>query len=349
MIPLKQYFFTALTIILMMVVVSCTKVPEPEQSDSGSLLSTEPASTVFTAVTTEQTSVVITTTTITAFDMQYVPAFHGEPFCEINNSLPFFKEQELTTEVYESYPPLDALGRCGECMACIGQELMPTEKRGSIGMVRPSGLQLVRYDGLVDGNYLFNRCHLIAHMLTGQNANECNLITGTRYLNKEGMLPFEIMTADYIRETGNHVLYRVTPIFEAENLVASGVLMEALSVEDNGAGLRFNVYCYNVQPGITIDYLNGDSRLDDEAEETPEPDTILLPDFSESEDVLDRTLPAEEQEQEPDYILNVKRKKFHDPGCPSVADINEQNKEAYIGDREALIEQGYQPCGRCKP
>ena len=346
---MRKTVLTLLMLLELICIAGCTKIPEQEPPDAVPLLSALPESAIFTAVTTEQTTTVITTTTITAFDMQYVPAFHGEPFCEINNSLPFFKEQERTTEAYESYPPLDALGRCGECMACIGQELMPAEKRGSIGMVRPSGWQLVRYDGLVDGNYLFNRCHLIAHMLTGQNANECNLITGTRYLNKEGMLPFEIMTADYIRETGNHVLYRVTPIFEVENLVASGVLMEALSVEDDGAGVRFNVYCYNVQPGITINYLNGNSRLDDEAEETSEPDIILLPDFSESDDVPDRNLPSEEQEQQPDYILNVKRKKFHDPSCPSVADINEHNKEAFIGDREALIEQGYQPCGRCKP
>ena len=292
---------------------------------------------------------VITTTTITAFDMQYVPAFQGEPFCKINNSIPFFKEQQRTTEAYEYYPPLDELGRCGECIACVNQELMPTEKRGSIGMVKPSGWQLVRYDGLVDGNYLFNRCHLIAHMLTGQNANECNLITGTRYLNKEGMLPFEIRTADYIRETGNHVLYRVTPIFESDNLVASGVLMEALSIEDDGDGLCFNVYCYNVQPGITINYLNGDSWLSDEVEETSEPDIILLPELSESDIIPDRNMPVDDHEQHPDYILNVKRKKFHDPSCPSVADIKEQNKENYIGDRETLIEQGYQPCGRCKP
>lgn len=328
--------------------IGCSKAPTDQVSDDMKQIIDADTDFYTTAITISETTI-ITTTTITAFDLQYVPEYHGEPFCEINNSLPFFKEQELTTEVYESYPPLDALGRCGECMACIGQELMPSEKRGSIGMVRPSGWQLVRYDGLVDGNYLFNRCHLIAHMLTGQNANACNLITGTRYLNKEGMLPFEIMTADYIRETGNHVLYRVTPIFEQENLVASGVLMEALSVEDDGEGLRFNVYCYNVQPRITINYLNGDSRLDDEAEESSEPDIILLPDISESDDVPDRILPAEEQEQQPDYILNVKRKKFHDPSCPSVADINEHNKEAYIGDREALIEQGYQPCGRCKP
>ena len=347
---MKHNFFMILAIIIMLVATGCMKaVEQAGETSIPSEQSELPMHPAITSISAEFNKEELTTTTITAFDYNNIPIYHDEPFCEINNSLPFFKEQELTTDVYEHYPPLDDLGRCGECIACIGQELMPTESRGSIGMVKPSGWQLIRYDGLVDGNYLYNRCHLIAHMLTGQNANERNLITGTRYMNKEGMLPFEIMTADYIRETGNHVLYRVTPIFEADNLIASGVLMEALSVEDQGQGLQFNVYCYNVQPGITINYLNGDSTLTGETDQPEERVIILLPESSEPEEVPDRNLPADEQTQQPDYILNVKRKRFHDPSCPSVADISEQNKEEYIGDREVLIEQGYQPCGRCKP
>lgn len=189
--------------------------------------------------------------------VQDVPAFFGEPYISINQNVPEFT-QPLTTEGYEYYSPLDALGRCGYAMACIGPELMPDEERGSIGQVKPSGWQTVKYDS-IDGKYLFNRCHLIGYQLTGENANEENLITGTRYLNIEGMLPFENMVADYIKETGNHVLYRVTPVFDGNNLVARGVQIEALSVEDNGEGISFHVYCYNNQPGIVINYENGES------------------------------------------------------------------------------------------
>ena len=199
-----------------------------------------------------------------AFDLKDVPEYNGISYCDINNSQPFFTEDEMTVFSYEYYSPLDELGRCGECMACIGKDIMPTEKRESIGMVKPSGWQLARYDGIIDGKYLFNRCHLIGFQLTGENANECNLITGTRYMNEEGMLPFENMTASYVKKTNNHVMYRVTPIFEGENLLASGVLMEAESVEDRGEGLKFNVFCYNVQPQIYIDYSTGENHLTDD-------------------------------------------------------------------------------------
>ena len=168
----------------------------------------------------------------------------------------------MTTSSFERYAPLDSLGRCGVAYANIGKDIMPTEERGSIGMVKPSGWHSIRYEN-VDGKYLYNRCHLIGYQLSAENANTSNLITGTRYLNIQGMLPFENMVADYIRETGNHVLYRVTPIYEGDNLVASGVLMEAYSVEDEGDGICFNVYCYNVQPGIVIDYATGASALAD--------------------------------------------------------------------------------------
>ena len=192
-----------------------------------------------------------------------VPDYSGDASAVIANNVPAFKDEDLTAESYESYSPLDSLGRCGEAEACIGQDLMPTEKRGSIGMVKPSGWKTVRYDDLIDGKYLYNRCHLIAFQLAGENANEKNLITGTRYMNVKGMLPFEEDVADYVKETGNHVMYRVTPIFVKDDLVARGVQMEAYSVEDKGEGICYNVFCYNVQPGINIDYKTGDnSRIE---------------------------------------------------------------------------------------
>ena len=192
------------------------------------------------------------------FSLDSVPAYSQKPYAVINNNIPYFTEADYTTESYEYYSKLDSLGRCGVCIASIGRDLMPSEERGPIGKVRPSGWHTIKYDN-IDGNYLYNRCHLIGYQLTGENANTANLITGTRYLNVQGMLPFEDMTADYIKETGNHVLYRATPVFDGDNLVADGVLLEGYSVEDNGAGICFNVFCYNVQPGIEIDYATGDS------------------------------------------------------------------------------------------
>lgn len=190
-----------------------------------------------------------------------IPAYSGEPYVAINGNVPYFSDAEMTTTSFEDYSPLDSLGRCGVAYSCVGTETMPTEKRGSIGQIKPSGWRTVKYD-FVDGKYLFNRCHLIGYQLTAENANERNLITGTRALNIDGMLPFENMTADYIKETGNHVLYRVTPMFDGNDLVAKGVLIEAKSVEDNGDGILFCVFAYNVQPGVTIDYATGDNEAD---------------------------------------------------------------------------------------
>lgn len=254
--------------------------------------------------------------------MEEIPAYAGEPYVVIHDNVPSFTQEDLVTDSYESYSELDALNRCGVVMACIGQDLMPTQERGSIGQVKPTGWQTVKYD-CVDGKYLYNRCHLIGFQLTGENANECNLITGTRYLNVEGMLPFENMVADYVTETGNHVLYRVTPIFEGDNLVASGVQMEAQSVEDDGEGIAFNVYCYNVQPGVEIDYATGDSWLAEQTEATTGGGQT--------------------------YVLNTSSQKFHLPECSSVESIQEQNKQTVTCDRQDLIDQGYEPCGRCDP
>lgn len=249
-----------------------------------------------------------------------VPAFSGEPYVVINDNEPEFDQNEIRNKSYESYAPLDDLGRCGTAVACIGVDLMPTEERGAIGQVKPSGWQTVKYD-FVDGKYLYNRCHLIGFQLTGENANEKNLITGTRYMNVEGMLPFENMVADYIKETQNHVLYRVTPIYDGDNLVARGVQMEALSVEDGGEGIAFNVYVYNNQPGVIIDYATGLSQVED----------------------------SEQQNQDQKYILNINSKKFHVESCRNVTTIKETNKETYTGTRQDLIDRGYTPCGECQP
>ena len=193
--------------------------------------------------------------------LEDIPAYSGQAYVAVNGNEPFFTQEDLTTTSYETYAPLDGLGRCGPAEACVGQDLMPTEPRGRISSVKPTGWQVSKYD-FVDGKNLYNRCHLIGYQLTAENANKQNLITGTRYLNVTGMLPFENLVADYVRETGNHVLYRVTPIFDGTDLVARGVLMEAWSVEDDGEGVCFNVYCYNVQPGVIIDYSTGANQLE---------------------------------------------------------------------------------------
>lgn len=188
------------------------------------------------------------------------PKYDAVPYVEINNNKPFFDKDGITTESFEVYSDLDYLGRCGTAYANISKDLMPTEERGEIGAVKPTGWHTVKYPDIIEDRYLYNRCHLIGYQLSGENANVQNLITGTRYMNIEGMLPFENIVAEYIKETNNHVLYRVTPIFEGKNLLAEGVLMEAYSVEDSGAGVEFCVFIYNVQPGIEIDYRTGSSK-----------------------------------------------------------------------------------------
>lgn len=195
----------------------------------------------------------------TSVSLKEVPAYSGEPYVEINGNEPDFPEDNSGEQSFETYSELDSLGRCGEAYASLGVDLMPTEERGSISHVKPTGWHSIQYDH-VDGKSLYNRCHLIGFQLTGENANEKNLITGTRYMNVDGMLPFENMVADYVKETKNHVLYRVTPIFEGDNLLADGVQMEAYSVEDDGEAISFNVFVYNVQPGVTLDYATGESK-----------------------------------------------------------------------------------------
>ena len=270
-----------------------------------------------------------------------VPEYSGDPYVEINDNQPEFEDYELTTEAFEEYSELDELGRCGTAEACVGEETMPTEERGNISSVKPTGWKNKDYDN-VDGGRLYNRCHLIGFQLTGENANEKNLITGTRYMNTEGMLPFENMVADYVHETDNHVLYRVTPIFDGDDLVASGVQMEAESVEDDGAGVCFNVYVYNVQPQITINYATGDNWESDTVESDKD-----LSEYDETDRLEDPEGSWAEEEQT--YILNVNSHKFHLPECSGAKDMKEQNKREFTGTRSELIEEGYEPCGSCNP
>lgn len=260
-----------------------------------------------------------------------VPVYSGEPYTELNGNIPYFTDREKTEDVFEHYSDLDTLGRCGTAYANICKELMPTEKRGEIGIIKPTGWHTVRYDDIISDKYLYNRCHLIGFQLAGENANEKNLVTGTRYMNVDGMLPFENMIADYVKETDNHVLYRVTPIFVGDNLVCRGVEMEAYSVEDNGEGTSFHVFVYNIQPGIEIDYATGDSWV-----------------ANSMADIVDDT---EEHAQYATtlYVINAKTRKFHFPDCDSVGKISKQNKKERETDRAELIAEGYTPCGSCKP
>ena len=269
-----------------------------------------------------------------------IPAYSGKPYGEIGGNVPLFTEDEKkNTDAFEYYSDLDPLGRCGVAFANICPELMPTEERGAIGHVRPSGWHTVKYNDLIDGNYLYNRCHLIAYSLAGENDNVKNLITGTRYLNVEGMLPFEERVLNYVQRTGNHVLYRVTPVYNGDDLVAEGVMMEAWSVEDSGDGICFHVYCYNVQPGIEIDYRTGNSGI-----APSNPVMISIGDETDP-DQTDRNQPVEAEKKE--YILNTNTKKIHLPNCSSVGDMKEKNKKAVNEDIEDLKKQGYVPCKRC--
>ena len=270
-----------------------------------------------------------------SFDIKSIPAYSGKAYIAVNDNNPYFTESDLTTKSFEKYAPLDSLGRCGVAYANVGIDIMPTEKRGSIGMVKPSGWHSIKYEN-VDGKYLYNRCHLIGYQLSAENANTSNLITGTRYLNIQGMLRFENMVADYVKETKNHVLYRVTPIFEGKNLLASGVLMEGYSVEDDGAGICYNVYCYNVQPGIKINYATGDSEAEDGS--APYGSSAVV------------TKPSQQNNSsKTTYIGNKNTKKFHYPDCSSVDQMKDSNKVYLNGTRDQAIQQGYDSCGRCCP
>lgn len=299
-----------------------------------------------------------------------IPAYDGKAYVAINNNEPFFTDSDMTTTAFENYSDLDSLGRCGVAYANICKEIMPTEKRGKIGMIKPSGWHTVKYDVIKD-RYLYNRCHLIGYQLAGENANPKNLITGTRYLNVEGMLPFENLVADYVNNTGNHVLYRVTPMFSGSNLVANGVLIEAKSVEDNGGGILFNVYCYNVQPGVGINYENGDSWLDGttsqeqsgqtdtpqnegsqssagsvagaSAGETGSSSSTTGSSSSGSDSSATENSVSDSSNSETMVHITATGKKYHCAGCRT---LKKSDTEVTLDEAKSM---GLSPCGICNP
>lgn len=295
-----------------------------------------------------------------------IPAYDGKAYVAVNNNEPFFTDSDMTTTAFENYSDLDSLGRCGVAYANICKDIMPTEERGKIGMIKPSGWHTVKYDVIKD-RYLYNRCHLIGYQLAGENANPKNLITGTRYLNVEGMLPFENLVADYVNNTGNHALYRVTPMFSGSNLVANGVLIEAKSVEDNGGGILFNVYCYNVQPGVGINYENGDSWLDGTTPQkqsaqtdTPKNEGSQSSDgsgagesgssssttesaSSGSDSSAAENSDADSSNSETMVHITATGKKYHRAGCRT---LKKSDTEVTLDEAKSM---GLSPCGICNP
>ena len=295
-----------------------------------------------------------------------IPAYDGKAYVAVNNNEPFFTDSDMTTTAFENYSDLDSLGRCGVAYANICKDIMPTEERGKIGMIKPSGWHTVKYDVIKD-RYLYNRCHLIGYQLAGENANPKNLITGTRYLNVEGMLPFENLVADYVNNTGNHVLYRVTPMFSGSNLVANGVLIEAKSVEDNGGGILFNVYCYNVQPGVGINYENGDSWLDGTTPQKQSAQTDTPKNegsqssagsgagesgssgsttgsaSSGSDSSAAENSAADSSNSETMVHITATGKKYHRAGCRT---LKKSDTEVTLDEAKSM---GLSPCGICNP
>lgn len=310
---------------------AANRTPEPEKTESPSFgVSASP--TPSASSNTENTET-------TEADLTLLK-YSGKPYAVVNGGIPSFSQ--TGTASWERYGELDRLGRCTAAEACIGRDIMPTLTRGPIGQIKPTGWQTAKYD-FVDGKYLYNRCHLIGFQLTGENANERNLITGTRYLNTKGMLPFENMVADYIKDTGNHVMYRCTPVFAGNESVARGVHLEAYSVEDKGDGICFNVFIFNVQPGVKIDYLTGESSLENESTAptpTQRPSSAPKP--------TPKPSPSSTAQAQ-SYVLNTKTHVFHYASCRHVSSIKDANRKNFTGSRDTLISRGYSPCGSCHP
>ena len=266
-------------------------------------------------------------------DGDQLPGYNQTAYTEVNGNIPYFSTEDITTESYEYYSELDALGRCGVAVACIGVDIMPTEDREGSLSVNPSGWEHNgksnnnRYE-FVDGGYVYNRCHLIGFQLTGENSNAKNLITGTRFLNIEGMLPFENMVADFVKDTEMHVMYRVTPIYDGNNYVARGVLMEGYSVEDEGEGICFCIFAYNVQPGVVINYYTGENSAD--------------PDYAPNDGGSTDSIT---------FVLNTSSKKYHLPTCTYAQSMKSENRFNYTGTPEnfSILYSDYAPCGTCDP
>lgn len=327
--------------------------PEPLPATGDDTEATDTAETPGTADTPSSDSNPAEQTAAAADTPRYrdLPAYDGNPYLYVNDGEPTFTAEEQAAGAgTERYGDLDDLGRCTGAFAVVGTETMPTEERGSIGSVKPAGWQIAKYD-FVDGKYLYNRCHLLGFQLTGENANTSNLITGTRYLNIDGMLPFENAVADYVHATGNHVLMRVTPVFEGSELVARGVHMMAESVEDDGDGVSFNVFCYNVQPGVVIDYATGDNMLADDATPLPQVSGAASEQGStvESGKASERGTGASDSKNVAEYVLNTNSKKFHVPSCSSVDQMSAKNRQDVEDTRENIVANGYDPCKRCNP
>ena len=309
-----------------------TDAPTQKPTDEPDEQPSENSTDAPTQAPTEQPTTEQPTEPEQSIDISNLPAYSGKDYITLNDGVPTFTADEIVTKSYETYGDLDALGRCTVVMACCGRDLMPTTDRGNISSIKPTGWVQAQYS-IVNGGNLYNRCHLIGWQISGEDANARNLITGTRYFN-ENMIPFENMIADYIKETGNHVMYRVIPVFEGNNLVATGAVMEAWSVEDNGEGVCFNVYMYNVQPGIVIDYATGESYLEADGGPTTEGEPTTMPD--------DGLL---------HFVLNKSSKKIHKTTCSSVPTISQKNRLDLAGTQEeveALFGQGYTNCGSCK-
>lgn len=307
---------------------AANRTPEPEKTESSSF-----------GVSASPTPSASSNTENTETDLALLK-YSGKPYAVVNGGIPSFSQ--TGTASWERYGELDRLGRCTAAEACIGRDIMPTLTRGPIGQIKPTGWHTAKYD-FVDGKYLYNRCHLIGFQLTGENANERNLITGTRYLNTKGMLPFENMVADYIKDTGHHVMYRCTPVFAGNELVARGVQLEAYSVEDKGDGIYFNVFIFNVQPGVKIDYLTGESSLENESTAptpTPKPSVTPKP--------TPKPSPSSTAQAQ-SYVLNTKTHVFHYASCRHVSSIKDANRKNFTGSRDALISDGFKPCGSCHP
>lgn len=331
--PQAEGLFTitaALALCLFLALVSVPGIiPTLGQLDSpeSSLLSKESAKSVFRKADT-------------GIKLKDVPKYSGEAAVAVNRNKPAFTKKDLKQKRgFELYGPQDSLGRCTQAFAIVGTETIPTEERGAIGMVKPSGWHTIRYS-FVDGQYLYNRCHLIGYQLTAENANENNLVTGTRSLNIVGMLPYENEVANYVERTGNHVAYRVTPWFKGDELVCRGIQIEAQSLEDSGKGVHFNVYCYNVEPGVKIDYATGESELSAKGKQL---------EATNSSEASGTTRSSASSNSTGTYVVNLNSKKFHLPNCPSVSDMAEKNKKTYKGKASSLTNNGYSPCKNCNP